>query len=364
MGPVWVRVVLVGLGLALLGLAILARRPGDALWHWQATLLATEFGHFVAMICLAVGIGLASTWPAARPWGIGLGFLLALFYLEPLVRASRAEGSISVVRAFFPWIEPREEAVEVTREIYGNRREMVICRPASADQEGAALPWVVSVHGGGWNGGRPDEFLNWDRELASHGVVVLMPAYRLAPEHRWPAPREDIAAAVAWGRENAERLGIDPEDLTLLGRSAGGQIGTALAYGSPEIRARRVVAFYAPQDMFFAWKYARPDDTLDSVSLLEDYLGGGPEGREDLYESASPIRLIDERTPPTLLIHGTRDTLVWVKQSRRLAERLRAAEVPVTFMELVWATHACDYFPWSPGGQITVRSVRRFLSEG
>lgn len=364
MGPVWLRAILLGLGLILLALAILARRPGDAIWHWQATLLATEFGHFLALICLGAGLCLAWAWPAVRFWGLGVSVLLAASYLEPLIRASQEERSVSMARAFFPWIGVRGEAVEVTRESVREGQEMVICRPASANREGAALPWVISVHGGGWNGGRPDEFLNWDRELASHGVVVLMPTYRLAPQHRWPAPGEDLEAVAAWGRENADRLGIDPEDLTILGRSAGGQIGTAVAYGSGEIGARRVMAFYAPQDMFFAWKYARPDDTLDSVSLLEDYLGGAPEGREDLYESASPIRLIDGNTPPTLLIHGSRDSLVWVKQSRRLAEKLRSEGTEATFLELPWATHACDYFPWSPGGQVAMLATRRFLSEG
>ena len=223
------------------------------------------------------------------------------------------------------------------------------------------MPWVVGVHGGGWNGGEPGEFLAWDRELASHGFVVFLPSYRLAPRHQWPAPREDLVDVIRWVRERAGEFGIDPGDLNLLGRSAGGQIATATAFGEADLEVRRCLAFYAPHDMFFARRYAREDDVLDSRKLLRDYLGGDPEENEERYRSASAIELVTPEAPPTLLIHGTRDSLVWVEQSRRLASRMKEAGATVKFVELPWATHACDYFPFTPGGQVAMDQTLRWL---
>lgn len=363
----WILVaILLGLGL-LLGVSF---RRGDSLIQWQLTLLATEFGHYLAILALLAGISAFFVEIPPGPVRAGftiVGVSLAVLLLWPTWQAvGRVEG-FSISRLFLPWTGPDTASVSVERHVFreggeeGGPLELIVCLPPDAREAGARLPWVVSIHGGGWSDGKPDEFLHWDRELASHGFVVVMPAYRLAPEHHWPSQRDDIREAVGWMRTRAEEFGIDPEDLTLLGRSAGGQIASATAFGLPGLGVRRCVAFYAPHDMFFARKYARPDDVLDSLKLLRDYLGGDPEEKREVYHSASAIELVTSEVPPTLLIHGTRDTLVWVKQSRRLAAEMESENAPVTFLELPWATHACDYFPFSPGGQVAMRTTLSFL---
>ena len=68
------------------------------------------------------------------------------------------------------------------------------------------------------------------------------------------------------------------------------------------------------------------------------------------------------KSPPTLLIHGTIDTLVWHRQSTRLAARLSEAGVPNLLVSLPWATHALEYNLSGPSGQLVTYSVGRFLS--
>lgn len=367
---VLVRIVsFLGLALLLAGVVV-ARRKGGSIGEWQVSLLVTELGHFLALGALLLagvfffGLG-GMPHPAVR-WGGGLaGLLLAGFLWQPAWQASRIADGFSVARLYLPGWGNQIDSVTVEEHVYregdgeGPPLKLIICRPKGEAAED--LPWVVSIHGGGWNSGRPDEFLRWDRELASHGFVVVMPEYRLAPENQWPSPREDIRKAINWMRARSGQFGIDPDDLSLLGRSAGGQIASATAFGMPDLNVRRCVAFYAPHDMFFARKYARADDVLDSLKLLREYLGGEPEDMEEIYESASAISLVSPQVPPTLLIHGTRDTLVWVKQSRRLTAKMEAESAPVRFHELPWATHACDYFPFSPGGQVTMQATIEFL---
>ncbi|MDQ5980904.1 MAG: hypothetical protein QG602_3882, partial [Verrucomicrobiota bacterium] len=66
-------------------------------------------------------------------------------------------------------------------------------------------------------------------------------------------------------------------------------------------------------------------------------------------------------SPPTLLVHGYPDRLVWYRHSRRLAARLTELGVPGTHVELPWATHAFDYNPDGPGGQVADAAITEFL---
>jgi len=188
-------------------------------------------------------------------------------------------------------------------------------------------------------------------------------SYRLAPRHRWPAQREDTHAALAWLKEHAARLGVDARRLVLVGRSAGGQIATAVAYGAADPAIVGVVSFYAPHDMVFAWGVSREDDALNSVNLMRQYLGGPPDSaaRRALYASASAQLMVGPRTPPTLLIHGRPDTLVWYRHSERFGQRLRAVGAPHFHLELPWATHGFDFNLDGPGGQLADHAVEGFL---
>jgi hypothetical protein len=106
------------------------------------------------------------------------------------------------------------------------------------------------------------------------------------------------------------------------GRSAGGPIATACAHSLNDPTIRACIALYAPADMTFAWKYADPNDVLDSPRLLRQYLAGTPEDAPENYRSASAIDLAQPGGPSTLLVHGRRDVLVWELQSRRFAAHL------------------------------------------
>ena len=150
-----------------------------------------------------------------------------------------------------------------------------------------------------------------------------------------------------------------------MGRSAGAQIASAVGYGILDPSVRGVIGLYGVYDMEFVWSISRTDDVLNSVKLMNQYLGGGPTTINQAdYDSASAQGLVGGpgKTPPTLLLHGTIDTLCWVKHSRRLADRLGEAKVPHVMIELPWAVHAFDYNLSGPGGQLTTYAVKEFLA--
>jgi dipeptidyl aminopeptidase/acylaminoacyl peptidase len=124
---------------------------------------------------------------------------------------------------------------------------------------------------------------------------------------------------------------------------------------------RGVVALYAPADMNFAYAFSREDDVIKSPDLMRKFLGGTPETARAAYDSASAILLVGPGTPPTLLVHGVIDTLVWHRQSERLSARLSEAGVPNLLVSLPWASHALEFNLSGPSGQLTRYSVEWFL---
>lgn len=351
---------------------------------WKAAVAAGEFGHWFALLPLALAaLAAVALGGWTRVATLALCTVAAAGLLRPAWLAWRmgerlpgqlardlgsvADGAdvsaFSFARLYFPPSLPR---VPVETETFARHTDgdlqVDFYRASSASEPGPA-PCLVVVHGGGWDGGERTQLEAWNHRWAARGYAVAAITYRLAPRHPWPAQREDTLAALAWLKGNAPRLGIDAARLVLVGRSAGGQIAAAVAYGSGDPGIVGVVSFYAPHDMPFAWGVSREDDALNSVKLMRQYLGGPPDTpeRRALYASASAQLMVGPRTPPTLLLHGRPDALVWYRHSERLAAGLREAGVRHHHLELPWATHGFDYNPDGPGGQLADHAIASFL---
>ena len=103
-------------------------------------------------------------------------------------------------------------------------------RPAA---EGS-VPTVVFFHGGGYViGGLETHDVLCRRLARESGCTVLSVAYRLAPEHPFPAAVEDSYAATTWAAENADRLGGTGR-LAVAGDSAGGALAAIVSLMAAE----------------------------------------------------------------------------------------------------------------------------------
>lgn len=110
------------------------------------------------------------------------------------------------------------------RTITGPRGDIgvSIIRPA-AQRTGAAI--YYTIHGGGMVAGNRFTTLTMFEELdwvAEHGMVLVTPEYRLAPEHPAPAGVEDCYAALAWAASQARGWGADAGRIIVAGVSGGG----------------------------------------------------------------------------------------------------------------------------------------------
>ena len=117
-------------------------------------------------------------------------------------------------------------------------------------EPGVVLPLTVFFHGGGWVHGTLETHDRLAAALAKEaGCAVLSVAYRLAPEHPFPAAYEDALAAIHWARGAAADLRIDAGRIALAGDSAGGNLAAAAALalaGDPAIRHQ--LLFYPAVD--------------------------------------------------------------------------------------------------------------------
>lgn len=351
-------------------------------WVWKVAVAVGEYGVWFAVLALGLGaIAVATTSGAWRVVLVAASAFAVVGLLRPVVSAWRiaarldAElhvafgGEVRVERAPFaiarllhrPAVPVAVVETHVFERTAGEELKLDFYRARGAPSAGA--PCIVVVHGGGWDGGDRGQLPEWNHRWAARGYAVAAISYRLAPRFMWPAQRDDVLAALAWLKAHARELGVDASRFVLLGRSAGGQIATAVAYGAHDPAIRGVVSFYAPQDMEFAWGVSREDDALNSINLMRQYLGGPPDTpeRKQLYASASAQAMIGPATPPTLLLHGMPDTLVWHRHSERLTAALQAAGVRHYFLSLPWATHAFDFNPDGPGGQLADYAIETFL---
>jgi acetyl esterase len=92
------------------------------------------------------------------------------------------------------------------------------------------LPAHVTLHGGGWWQGSIDDLICdaiARQRCAQADIVVIAVEYRLAPEHPFPIPLEDVHAAYLWVAGHAEGLGIDRDNMSIGGSSAGGNLAAA-----------------------------------------------------------------------------------------------------------------------------------------
>lgn len=115
-------------------------------------------------------------------------------------------------------------------------------------------PLVVYYHGGGWVIGTLETHDGTCRALArASGAAVLSVAYRLAPEHPYPAPVEDCYAALEWAAANAADLDCDADRLAVAGDSAGGNLAAAVSImardrGGPALRHQLLIYPVADDD--------------------------------------------------------------------------------------------------------------------
>jgi acetyl esterase len=202
---------------------------------------------------------------------------------------------------------------------------------------GSLGPVIIYVHGGGWVLGDLDICDPLCRHIATRsGYRVLSPAYRLAPEHPFPAAIEDVQTAASWVASSPAVLEHPVTGIALAGDSAGATLSAvaALSYDAaapllallmlyPVTDISRTTASY---DLFAEGYVLEADD----MRYFVDSYAPGIATRTD--SRASPLLATNlAALPQTTLLTCGLDVLR--DEGRAFAARLALAGVDVTFSE-------------------------------
>lgn len=237
----------------------------------------------------------------------------------------------------------------------------------------APAPLVVNFHGGGFVLGNLTAADWLCGNLAGRtGVTVASVEYRLAPEHPAPIPFADCWAVTRWLLGRAERLGVDPHRISVMGESAGGNLAALVALASRDARRQDPSLPALAAQLLL---YPITDLTLASPSIEElpeapmlprsslDWFGrryvpqGLPTSLAPDDPVVSPLHAPDKTDlPPTLVVVAGQDPLR--DDGLRYADALEEAGVPVRRVVYPDAIHGFASMPlFEPAARLALDEV-------
>ncbi|MBB3281271.1 alpha/beta hydrolase [Mitsuaria sp. BK037] len=226
----------------------------------------------------------------------------------------------------------------------GQALRVRVYRPRGA---AGALPVTLYFHGGGFVLGDLDAYDAVCRQLcADSGVMVVSAAYRLAPEHLYPAAVEDCFAALGWVAEAIRGFGGDPARLAVAGDSAGAALAATTALmardaGGPAIAFQLLV--YPPAAGGHDGAYPSRERHAAGPTLTRrtmDYFSRhyfGPTAKAPDWRGAPLLAPSLAGLPPTLLVLAAHDALR--DEAMAYGEALGAAGNAVTVVEYHGLAH-------------------------
>ncbi len=202
------------------------------------------------------------------------------------------------------------------------------------------LPVLVWFHGGGWVIGSAGMSLHTARDLAAGaGCVVVVPEYRLAPEHPFPAAFDDALAVTSSTLRRATEWSGDPGRVAVGGDSAGGNLAALAALAQPGL-VFQLLAYPVTDATMTHDSYAIADNGLLTASMMRwfvrCYVGDGD--RTD--PRVSPLFTSAEQLAsacPALVLVAEYDPLR--DEGEAYAARLEEAGVPTELVRFDGQTH-------------------------
>ena len=253
--------------------------------------------------------------------------------------------------------------------------KMDVLRPRT----GKLLPAMIFVTGGGFITSNRASHLEIRMCLAKAGYLVASIEYRFAPQANLPAPIIDTKAAIRY-------FGVDPKRIGIMGTSAGGYLscfagvtGHSRLFDvgentdvSSEVSC--VVDFYGVTDLSrmadgFDEKTVRDYDSPSACQAL--WLNGcticggvdaSVSARPDEVQRYNPANYVDEHTPPFLLFHGTKDTLVSEVETDIMFQALRAKGVEAERYLVEGAGHGGSHWVQPEVQQVVLDFLSKYLA--
>lgn len=243
-----------------------------------------------------------------------------------------------------------------------------------AEPSAAPRPIILFIHGGGWVVGTAKAVSPFGKLLASEGYVVANLDYSLAPEHQYPTPMLQAAAAIDYLIAHADEYGADASQFFIGGNSAGAQISsqlgaiitnppfadeTGIGTQLPAENLRGLILYSGPYNFDTAAEANFPGWRM----YVWSYTGQRDYEQYTRLDELSTVKNITADYPPTYLTSGDGDPLEF--QTRELDAALTALGVDVT--RRYWSEsglnlpHDYQFELDTQAGQTAIEDVLQFL---
>ena len=228
----------------------------------------------------------------------------------------------------------------------GKTREMEIYFPKDHDPSTESVPGIIMFHGGGWGGGKRDQFRYLCHYFANRGLVAATVSYRLATkEYDGDGSRKrvcitDAKSAIRWYKQHAKELGIDSQRIITGGGSAGGHV-SLLATTNPGLND--------------------PHDDMSYDTSVAAYLLFNPAlGMADAKDSEVDfVQHIHPNFSPAIVFFGSQDEK-WLKGWNAAYREMRSLDInSVNFWLAEGQEHS--FFNKQPWLDMTISASDEFL---
>jgi acetyl esterase/lipase len=201
---------------------------------------------------------------------------------------------------------------------------------------------MVFFFGGGWTGGSPAQFVEHCKHLASKGMVAITVDYRVASRHGVKAIScvRDAKSAIRWTRQNATRLGIDPDRIAAGGGSAGGHLAacTGVIDGLDETSEDMSISS-KPNAMALFNPAVMLADIKGSTAQEQERIDGLAERAGVDSVVISPFHHVSKDAPPTIIFHGKADTTVPYFTVEKFTDAMKSAGADCELVGFEGAAH-------------------------
>lgn len=220
--------------------------------------------------------------------------------------------------------------------------------PAKNKATGAG---VIICPGGGYGVLATDheghQIARWFNSIGLAGFVLK---YRLAPRYRHPAPLQDVQRAIRFARTYAEKYGLSPRRIGVMGFSAGGHLASTAATHFDQGNAQHQDAIEQlscrPDFVILGYPVISLQEPFAHRGSARNLLGENPD--PVLLESLSNDRQVTKDTPPAFLFHTGDDTGVPVENSLAFYQACRKAGVPAELHVYRYGPHGVGLAPGDP----------------
>ena len=234
-----------------------------------------------------------------------------------------------------------QEIRDIVYKKVGDREiKLNLFLPVEDGQIVKGRPLLIYISSGCWNClGAGDGGVWTSLGARKRGFAIASVAHRPISEAIFPAPIEDVRAAVRFLRKHAQEYGYDPDRFAATGTSSGGHLSLCLGVSDAASiydvgenldvsgQVQRVIDFFGPADFVDACtrRQEQPGCIFDALGVARD--AADPESPEydalmERGRKFSPIVYVDADYAPTFLLHGAEDPVVSLSQSVLMYEQL------------------------------------------